>query len=109
MGDVAKPGEPQSPTLLYYPGSEQGFSNRVPQCPTLGLTSCQQNILGGREKSLVRAQASEEGRGGREGRKVCLVSDPRAWGCLGMGGGDMKGLHGALRGRGFWVSSLPGH
>lgn len=49
-------------------------------------------------------------RRGVRGVEVCLVSDPRAWGCLGMGGGyDMKGFHGALKGRGFSVPSLPGH
>lgn len=38
-----------------------------------------------------------------------MVSDPRAWGCLGMGewGGDIKGLHGTLRGRGIWLPSFP--
>lgn len=74
---LAKPGEPQSPTLLYSPSSKQGISSQVPQCPTLGPTSCQQNMTGGRKESLARAQARGEGSGGVFGFRSQGLGLPR--------------------------------
>lgn len=74
---LAKPGEPQSPTLLYSPSSKQGISSQAPQCPTLGPTSCQQNMTGGRKESLARAQARGEGSGGVFGFRSQGLGLPR--------------------------------
>lgn len=101
---LAQPGEPQSPTPLCPPAESRGLWTG-PTMPCSWPCFLSTEHSGWRGGSAARAQANEEGVRGVE---VCLVSDPKAWGCLGMGGGyDMKGLHGALKGRGFSMPSLP--
>lgn len=80
------------------PAVSMGSLARCHNVPPLAPLPIKKTLGTGRRKSPGKSQVSEEG---TEGVEVCLVSEPRAWGCPGVGGGGVRGYLGPSKEEAF--------